>query len=79
MRWTTVNHLKLCHVLCAINLITHVARNYQTLGTNESLGWLVFGLMYACMEVNTQQDQFRIVRLCCATLAVVVTAALACS
>jgi hypothetical protein len=64
-------------MLCAINLIVHVARNYQTLGTNEALGWLVFGLMYACMEVNTEQDQLRLVRLFCATLAVVVTGALA--
>jgi hypothetical protein len=79
MRWTTVNHLKLCHQLCAINLIVHVVRNYQTLGTNEALGWLVFGLMYACMEVNVEQDQLRVVRLFCATLAVVVTGALAIS
>lgn len=79
MRWTAVNHLRLCHVLCAVHLIIHVARNYQTLGTNEALGWLVFGLMYACMEVNVEQDQLRLVRLFCATLAVVVTAALAIS
>jgi len=79
MNWTTTNHLRLCHVLCAVHLITHVARNYQTLGTNEALGWLVFGLMYACMEVNTEQDQLRFVRLFCATLAVVVTGALAIS
>ena len=74
-----VMHLRLCHVLCAINLIVHVARNHTTLGVNESLGWLVFGLMYACMEVNVEQDQLRLVRLFCATLAVVVTGALACS
>jgi hypothetical protein len=79
MRWTAVNHLRLCHMLCAVNLIMHVARNYHTLGTNEALGWLVFGLMYACMEVNTEQDQLKLVRLCCATLAVVVTGALAIS
>lgn len=79
MKWTAINHLKLCHMLCACNLIIHVIRNQTTLGTNEALGWLVFGLMYACMEVNVQQDQFRAVRLFCATLAVVVTGALACS
>lgn len=79
MRWTSVNHLKLCHVLCAINLIVYVCRNHVTLGVNEALGWLVFALMYACMEVNTQQDQFRSIRIMCATLAVVVTAALAIS
>ena len=60
-------------------LVVHVCRNYVMLGTNEALGWLVFALMYACMEVNTQQDQFRAIRITCATLAVVVTAALACS
>jgi hypothetical protein len=79
MKWTAVNHLKLCHQLCAIHLMVHVARNYTTLGANEALGWLVFGLMYACMEVNVQQDQLRFVRLFCATLAVVVTGALAIS
>lgn len=79
MKWTCVNHLKLCHVLCATNLIVHVCRNHVTLGTNEALGWLVFALMYACMEVNVQQDQFRAIRIMCATLAVVVTAALAIS
>ena len=77
MRWTSITHLKLCHQLCAINLIMHVGRNHHVLGTNEALGWLVFALMYACMEVNTQQDQLRLVRLYCATLAVVVTGALA--
>ena len=79
MNWSAVNHLRLCHVACAIHLIVYVARNYTTLGTNEALGWLVFGLMYACMEVNVQQDQLRFVRLFCATLAVVVTGALAVS
>ena len=79
MKWTAINHLKLCHVLCATHLIVYVCRNHVTLGTNEALGWLVFALMYACMEVNVQQDQFRIVRLFCATLAVVVTGALAVS
>ncbi|MEK9700333.1 MAG: hypothetical protein VW270_31415, partial [Candidatus Poseidoniales archaeon] len=74
-----VMHLRLCHMICAINLIVYVCRNHVTLGTNEALGWLVFGLMYACMEVNTQQDQLRFVRQFCATLAVVVTGALAIS
>jgi len=75
----SVNHLRLCHMICAVNLIVYVARNHDTLGTNEALGWLVFGLMYACMEVNTQQDHMRVVRLFCATLAVCVTGALAIS
>lgn len=79
MKWSAVNHLRLCHVACAIHLMVYVCRNHVTLGTNEALGWLVFGLMYACMEVNTQQDQLRFVRLFCATLAVVVTGALAVS
>ena len=74
-----VNYLKACHMTCAMLLVVHVCRNYVMLGTNEALGWLVFALMYACMEVNTQQDQFRAIRITCATLAVVVTAALACS
>ena len=79
MRWTAINHLRLCHVACAINLSIHVFRNTDQLGVNDSIGWLVFALMYACMEVNTQQDQFRAIRLFCATLAVVLTGALACS
>ena len=45
----------------------------------QSLGWIVFGLMYACMEVNVTQDQYRHVRTFCATLAIFVTGALAIS
>lgn len=79
MKWTSINHLRLCHMLCAINLIVHACRNHEQLGTNDSLGWLTFALMYTCMEVNTQQDQFRAIRLLCGTLAVCVTGALAVS
>lgn len=76
---TQVRYLCLCHVACAINLVVHVCRNQQQLGVNESLGWLVFALMYACMEVNTTPDRLRVIRLISATLAVWITAALAVS
>lgn len=72
-----VKYLKLCHVLCAINLIVYATRHADQLGWNNHAGWLVFALMYACMEVNVTQDQLRMVRLTCATLAVLITGALA--
>ena len=75
--WT--RYLRACHVACAVCLIMHVFNNQQQLGVNEALGWLVFALMYACMEVNNTQDGMRWIRITCATLAVIVTAALACS
>lgn len=74
-----VRYLKLCHVSCAVCLIMHVNNNWSMLGVNEALGWLVFALMYACMEVNNTQDRMLWIRITCATLAVIVTAALACS
>lgn len=79
MNWTGSDHLRLCHLMCAVNLIVYATRNHDTLGVNDAAGWLVFGLMYACMEVNTTQDRYHLIRLFCATLAVVVTGALACS
>lgn len=73
---TLANYLKLAHLICAINLTMYAWRELAT-GFENSMGWLTFALMYACMEVNVTQDQYRIVRAFCATLAMFITGALA--
>ena len=74
----SATYLRLAHGICAINLIVYASRNMSG-DVEQSLGWIVFGLMYACMEVNVTQDQYRHVRTFCATLAIFVTGALAIS